>query len=280
MPELPEVENQVRGLRQHLVGATIFDFWTDSPKLFWKKDIATTKKNVRGKKIEGVERRGKHIILALNEGVVLAHLGMTGHFLIEDQSQVPWHQTPRDRFIRIALKLDGKKVLYYSDIRKFGHFYYFSQDDAQKYLDARLGPEPLAITAKDFRASLQKYRGAIKPLLLGQRVVAGLGNIYIDESLYYAKIHPQTSVQSLSPQKIAALHTAMQNVLMKSIAVGGSSFKDFVDIKARKGRFQNEFAVYASAGKSCARTSCSGIIQKIVVATRGTHFCPNCQKRI
>lgn len=275
MPELPEVESQVRGL-QEIVGTTIVSVWTKATPRFFGGNERGVRRAVPQQMIVSIVRRGKHIVMTLSRNVLLAHLGMTGHFLVAQPENVNrwWQHT--DRFVRAALQLSDGRVAYFSDIRKFGHLYCYTPQQAERYL-GRLGAEPLAVSVHDFSQELHRRRGAIKPLLLSQKVVAGLGNIYIDESLFMARIHPLHAAEKLSPRQVVALHAAMQKVLTRSIAAGGSSFRDFVNVQARKGRYQKEFLVYSNKGRPCPRNAKHGEITKIVVTTRGTHLCTTCQ---
>lgn len=275
MPELPEVENQVRGL-QAIVGKKILVVWTSATPRFFGATEGLLHKVVPQQKVVTVARRGKHIVITLSKNVLLAHLGMTGHFLVTQPTNTREWWQHSDRFVRVALRLSGGQVAYFSDIRKFGHLYCYTPKQAKRYL-GQLGVEPLAVSAADFTKELRRRRGAIKPLLLGQKVVAGLGNIYVDESLFLARIHPRQSSEKLSTRQVVELHRVMQQVLQRSIAAGGSSFRDFVNVQARKGRYQKEFLVYSNKGRPCPRDAKHGAITKIVVATRGTHLCTTCQ---
>lgn len=272
MPELPEVETIVREMRSAgLVGKVI-----ERAVIFWDRSISELsslefKKCIEHQTIKDIDRRGKFIIFSLTNETLLVHLRMTGKFLIaEDDIPATSHE-------RVRLYLDDGSVLRFEDQRKFGKWYLSS--DPQKLLD-RIGLEPLSkkFTLNAFKAVL-KGRRQIKPLLLDQHLVAGIGNIYADEALWLAKIHPLRSVESLSKKEIADLHKAIISVLTKGIDnIGtslGSSRANYYSVSGRRGNNQNSLNVFRNDGLPCPR--CKTIIQKIVVAQRGTHFCPHCQ---
>jgi formamidopyrimidine-DNA glycosylase len=271
VPELPEVETVVRYLRPWLVGKTIQHFqvlngWSkviqgDSPETFTR--------NVVGQKITRVHRRGKFIVWNLTEGNVFIHLRMTGRLitnLVERDN--PKHLTAEFQFS------DGSN-LYFKDYRKFGRIS-FSENPAD--LETKLGPEPLSpsFTAIWFYNALQAHRRQIKPLLLDQTFLAGLGNIYVDESLWRARIHPLTVSYRVSKPKAAALATAIQTILKRAIELNGTTIQSFSFGQGETGRFVSELQVFGRAGKPCPR--CNTPIRKIRVAQRGTHFCPRCQR--
>jgi formamidopyrimidine-DNA glycosylase len=213
-----------------------------------------------GRKIESVQRRGKFIVIQLDEGVLSIHLGMTGRLLVAGK--------PGDHTHGVFALDDGQ--LLYDDPRQFGKI------EWNPKRVAALGPEPLEITFDEFRQRL-KRKARIKPLLLNQTFLAGLGNIYVDESLFAAGIHPLASAAGVSAPRAAKLHQAIREILTEAIAAGGSSISDYVDAEGRRGWFQVRHRVYGREGEPC--TVCETPVRKIVVAQRGTHFCPKCQKR-
>ncbi len=272
MPELPEVETIVREMRSAgLVGKTI-----ERAIIFWDRSIAGIsslefKKCIAHQTIKDIDRRGKFIVFSLTKDTLLVHLRMTGKFLIAADD------IPATSHERVRLYLDDGSVLRFEDQRKFGKWYLSS--DPQKLLD-RIGLEPLSksFTLNAFKAVL-KGRRKIKPLLLDQHLVAGIGNIYADEALWLAKIHPLRSIESLAKKEIADLHKAIIFVLTKGIDnIGtslGSSRANYYSVSGRRGNNQNSLNVFRNDGLPCPR--CQTVIQKIVVAQRGTHFCPHCQ---
>ncbi len=247
MPELPEVETVVRGLARELPGRRVVQLeHIDAP--------------IVGETITGVRRYGKFILLDFPTGILFVHLGMTGQLTLSEETS---------KFTRARLLLDAG-VLRYDDIRKFGKVYW------DQTLPAR-GPDPLEMDAAAFAAHAKARRARIKPLLLDQRFLRGMGNIYCDESLFRAGIHPLANAAKLSRPRLEALHTAIVKVLEEAIAAGGSSISDYVDSTGQPGRFQEKHQVYGKAGRPCAR--CGSTLQRILVAQRGTTFCPHCQRR-
>jgi formamidopyrimidine-DNA glycosylase len=261
MPELPEVETVVRSVRPHLVGKRIVAAEFTSPHVTPGNRGALAKRLV-GRAIQSVTRRGKFIQIELDQGFLTVHLGMTGKLLISGQ---------RETHTYGVFTLDDG-VLLYHDPRQFGTIEWSPEVHPRV---ARLGPEPLEITLEEFRARL-KRKTRMKSLLLNQTFLAGVGNIYADESLFAAGIHPLASAEKLSKARAEKLHAAIRGILAHSIELGGSSISDYVDAEGQKGWFQVEHRVYGREGEACAQ--CGGPIRKTLVAQRGTHFCPVCQK--
>lgn len=272
MPELPEVETIARTLRPQLIGKTIRE-----ADLRWNRTLAAPsprkfKELVKGQQIKEVSRRAKYLILhlsSLRSGSgqafsLLVHLRMSGDLLLRNSTTEP---APHDRLI---LKLSGGKSLAFNDTRKFGRVWLTA--DPQEILGA-LGPEPLSaeFTPVWLYAALHAKRRQLKPLLLDQTFLAGLGNIYTDEALHIAKLHPLRLSDSVSRRQAEALYEAIQSVLREGIRRNGAS----IDWVYRGGEFQNYFRVYDREGKPCL--VCGALIQKFVVGQRGTHICPNCQ---
>ena len=260
MPELPEVETVVRTVAPHLTGRRILSAEFRSPHVTPGNRRALAAR-LAGRSIESVRRRGKFILVALDQGMFSIHLGMTGRLLVSARPT---------RHTYAAFVLENDALLVYDDPRQFGKI------EWNPRRISKLGPEPLEISVEDFRARLRR-RARIKPLLLNQSFLAGLGNIYADEALFAAGIHPLASAANLSAPRAARLHRAIREVLGAAIAAGGSSISDYVDAEGRRGWFQTSHQVYGRGGEPCLR--CGEPIRKIVVAQRGTHFCPRCQKR-
>jgi len=263
MPELPEVETIVRGLAPRLVGRRIERIEVFQPRV-WRGEAG----RARGFTVTGVQRRGKHILLELRRGSARAclgvHLGMTGQLL--------W-KTPPGRHTRAVLHLHGGDRVLYNDIRQFGRLE-LAADLPERV--ARLGPDALRIQQREFLQRFTARRGMIKPLLLDQAFLSGLGNIYADEALFRARVHPRATAAALPPARAAGLFRAMRRVLAQAIAQGGSSISDYVGSDGRPGRFQLRHNVYGRTGEPCR--VCGASIRRIVVGGRGTHFCPRCQK--
>jgi len=275
VPELPEVETTVRLIRPALVGRTI-----QGEEVRWARTLggmrrAAFRKAVVGARISAVRRRAKHILLDLERdgvdaGALAVHLRMTGRLYVDPSRE------PLDPYVRVALALDRGRTLSFLDVRKFGRFVY--TPDPEGFL-AHLGPEPLGteFTAQVLWESLRARRRMIKPLLLDQTFLAGLGNIYVDESLHRVRVHPQRRAETLTRAQVTALHAAIQEVLLAAIERQGSSFDKFYRTpEGQPGSYQHEFRVYGKAGQPCP--VCGAPIRRFVVGQRGTHACLRCQR--
>jgi formamidopyrimidine-DNA glycosylase len=264
VPELPEVETITRALAPHLRGRSIVSAEFRCLRVL-RGDPDETSAGLAGRKVRGVERHGKFIEIKLDGGhSFVVHLGMTGKLLM---NAVPGKHT------HAILTLD-RGVLLYDDSRQFGRL------ELSEGLPARvqkLGPEPLEVPLKQFAERLRKHKTKMKALLLNQTFLRGIGNIYADEALFRAGIHPLAIAARLRPDRIKSLHTAIRRVLGEAIKAGGSSISDYVDVDGRQGSFQVRHNVYQKNGEPCPR--CGAKIRRILVAQRGTHFCPRCQKR-
>ncbi|HEX7587014.1 MAG TPA: bifunctional DNA-formamidopyrimidine glycosylase/DNA-(apurinic or apyrimidinic site) lyase [Anaerolineae bacterium] len=273
---MPEVETVVRDLRQYVVGRTIA-----TASVYWRRTIATPSmreftRQLRGLTVFALTRRGKHLVFHLGKGTtqpvttqyLLVHLRMTGGFSIEDV------HTPRDKHMHVILRLDDGREVRFRDPRKFGRMWLV---DDPLQVTSKLGPEPLEITAKEFGALFERRRGHLKPLLLDQTFLAGLGNIYVDESLWYARLHPLRRAETLTRAERARLYRAIQRVLTRAIAVGGTSIDVmYKRVNGASGGFQDSLRAFDREKRPCRR--CGTPIRKTVVGQRGTHFCPTCQK--
>jgi formamidopyrimidine-DNA glycosylase len=260
LPELPEVETVVRTIAPYLVGRRILSARFTS-RFVTPGDRAKLARRVAGRRIESISRRGKFIVITLDEGTLVVHLGMTGKLLAAGQEEKHTYG---------VFTLDDGMLLY-DDPRQFGRI---------EWGDARvrkLGPEPLLVGLDDFAASLRKRKTRIKALLLNQAFIAGLGNIYVDEILFSSGIHPLASASRLSAVRAQKLHQAMVETLTLAIQHRGSSISDYVDADGNRGDFQMLHRVYGRDGQACM--NCGTVIKKAVVAGRGTHYCPACQKR-
>jgi formamidopyrimidine-DNA glycosylase len=267
MPELPEVETIARKLRPQLLGKTILD-----ADLRWSRTLAVPsvkmfKQQIRGQEIREVTRRAKFFILHLSSSSLLIHLRMSGNLSIRDSTIRP------EKHDRLVLKLSDNKSLVFNDTRKFGRVWLTSMPED---VLGRLGPEPLsrAFTAQWLYNALRKKHRQLKPLLLDQTFLAGLGNIYTDEALHIAKLHPLVASNSITAEQARVLREAVRRVLKEGIRRNGAS----IDWVYRGGEFQNHFRVYDREGKSCI--VCGTPIKRITVGQRGTHYCPNCQVEV
>ncbi|HEY2460351.1 MAG TPA: bifunctional DNA-formamidopyrimidine glycosylase/DNA-(apurinic or apyrimidinic site) lyase [Candidatus Acidoferrum sp.] len=277
MPELPEVETVVRGLQRSLPGRKILSVILG--KTDFIDDPVAMESNLPGRRIESVQRYGKFMLLRLSPvtdatntddepSALLVHLGMTGRLGPEPAAQ------PLEKHTHVRMPLDDGKELRYKDPRRFGRMAYLSGGALAEELE-RFGADPLEVSLQDFFARIRSRPAQIKALLLNQSVLRGVGNIYADESLWRAKIHPARRGTSLSLKQARLLRTVLQDILRKAIIMRGSSIADFLDAEGQRGEYQRRHKVYDREGKSCAR--CRTPIRRVVVAGRGTHYCPKCQ---
>ncbi|MBV9404482.1 MAG: bifunctional DNA-formamidopyrimidine glycosylase/DNA-(apurinic or apyrimidinic site) lyase [Acidobacteriaceae bacterium] len=261
MPELPEVETVVRSIAPHLVGHRIERAELSSHRVT-RADFAETAHSLAGRIIRDVRRRGKQIFIDLDRGVLYVHLGMTGKLL--------WNAEP-GKYTRAVFTLDNGTLLY-DDVRQFGRVEFYT---ALPNTIERVGPDALAIDFEEFYARLKRRSGAIKPLLLNQAFLGGVGNIYADELLFAARIHPRTSASRLSRKRAETLHHHLIEVLQTAIRHRGSSISDYVDGAGNRGSFQRLHNVYGREGQPCPR--CRTKIRRIVIGQRSSHYCPHCQ---
>jgi len=271
MPELPEVETIVRGLRKTVVGKKIRNVEVIFPGIV-KQDTKNFIRNVGRSKIIMVRRQGKYILIDLSNGkTILTHLGMTGNLLLVKSS------SPGNRHDHLIVKFyENDKELRYNDQRKFGKIKSFPTSKEENVSELKkLGPESLNISSSDFVNLLQKRKGRIKSALLNQQIIAGLGNIYADESLFEAKIHPAQKIDKLSLQELKRLHQAIQIILKKAIMAGGSSIENYYNVNGEIGSFQLQHKVYGREGLSCKK--CGTKIKRIKISQRSSYFCPRCQ---
>ena len=264
MPELPEVETVTRSIAP-LVGRRILTAEFRCRRVLRGGDPGQMARRIEGRKIAGVKRYGKFILISLEGGGYLViHLGMTGRLLLGG---------PTGKHTHAILTLD-RGVLLYDDSRQFGCLQY-SRDFPERV--AKLGPEPLEVAFDAFSAALRRRKTRIKALLLNQSFLRGIGNIYADESLFRAGIHPLALAARLRADRARRLYDAIGAVLTEAIAAGGSSISDYVDAQGRKGFFQFSHRVYQRTGEPCV--TCGAPIKRLLVAQRSSHFCPKCQKR-
>lgn len=308
MPELPEVEYTARQLRMQVVGATIRDV-----DIFWERIIGYPtledfRAEIAGRSIEGVRRRGKFVLLDLSGELLLTiHRRMTGNFLLlppgweadtslRETEPALWSTrgptfypaatangensySHELRYCRACFNFtDGRRLLF-TDLRKFGRIALWPREREIEAL-AGLGEEPLGelFTVERLAEGLARRRTAIKSALLDQRVVAGIGNIYADEALFYAHIHPLRRSDTLNTEELVQLHQGIIAVLTLGIEHGGTSFSDYRDLWGEAGDNYNHVRVYHRAGQPCLR--CGSLIERITVAQRSTHFCPTCQSLV
>ena len=286
MPELPEVETTIRELNKKVLHRTFIDVWTDFPKTIRKpKDFEQFKKEIKGKKIQKIWRRGKNIIFNLSKNcLLLIHQKLTGHLLFGKWEFKKGKWIPPvgpltekiNTYIHLLFTLDNGQMLALSDLRKFAKVELWDNEGLKREMGS-FGPEPLekGFTFEKFQECFKGERGKIKQVLMDQSVIAGIGNIYSDEILWEAKIHPFKDVSELTDEELKEIYQAMREILTKAIKLGGESISDFRKISGKKGHFDKERKVYQREGEKCSR--CGEIIKRVKLAGRSAHFCPKCQ---
>lgn len=295
MPELPEVETIVSDLKAKISGHKILGVDSDWQKLVKEPDYSQFAKKIKGLIIESIKRRGKNIIINLsgNKALVI-HLKMTGHPLVstcweftrgklkkknldECKERDPIEKDPQNRFVHIGFTLDKGKSFLLSDMRKFATVRLVDKSVLPELLK-ELGPDALDrnLDFRRFKEIINKQKGDIKKVLMNQEVLAGIGNIYSDEILFEAKIHPQRKADSLSPKELRKLFESTKRILSEAVQKRGTSISDFRDTAGEKGVYGNFRRVYRREGEKCPR-SCGGIVKRITIAGRSAHFCPTCQ---
>jgi len=275
MPELPEVETIVRGLRDVLCGKTIAGVEIREEMIIgYPEDPEEFREGLLERKITAMGRRGKYLILELNSNLqLIIHLRMTGKLLLKMREEEIESHT------HVILRFKEGVDLRFNNVRKFGRMYLIDRDSPEKAGGfAGLGPEPLSseFSPEVFRKILKRSGRAIKALLLDQKKIAGLGNIYADEALYRASIHPARPADELSREEMDKLYQSIDQVLKAGIKFSGTSFSDYVNALGEAGSFQERLMVYGRDGEKCPRCSCQ--INKDRIASRSTHYCPECQE--
>lgn len=269
MPELPEVETVVRGLRAPLIGRSIAGVWYDWAKVIKTPSAEDFKARITGQSFRAITRRAKWIIFELDHDLMLVHLRMTGRLYT-----LPRGAENPDKWVHLRFELDNGEDLNFSDARRFGRAYLTT--DLVSVI-GELGPEPLedAFTADVLRQRIGGRRAAIKPLLMDQKNIAGIGNIYADEALYRAGLHPLRHTATLTDQDWVNLRQAIRDVLNAGIDHEGASINWYRKPDGERGESQEYFNVYGRDKQPCRK--CGTLISKVRVAQRGTHFCANCQ---
>ncbi|MDR1473844.1 MAG: DNA-formamidopyrimidine glycosylase [Lactobacillales bacterium] len=274
MPELPEVEVVRKGLEQHVLGKTIKKVDVLFAGIVNSPEVALFSKKLQGEKIENILRRGKFLIFKLSNYDLISHLRMEGKYEFHKQKEATIA-----KHAHVIFTFTDDTQLWYKDTRKFGRMTLMKKDQAYFYKGLqKLGPEP---TEADFSfpifwGQLANLKKPIKPLLLEQRLVVGLGNIYADEVLWKAQIYPKQPGNTLLSEEASVLHRAIIEILAQAIEKGGTTIRSYKNAWGEAGHFQSELKVYKRAGKPCFR--CETKIEKIQLTGRGTHYCPNCQK--
>jgi formamidopyrimidine-DNA glycosylase len=299
MPELPEVQTTVDGLNKTIKNKLILDVWSDyhlhtknkrTDTIKDKKYFEYFKKEIIGEKVKIVKRRGKNILIHLTHNkTILIHMKMTGHFLYGKYAwkNIVWKSDdkflldPFNKFVHLLFVLSNGKHLAFSDMRKFAKVTLFETDHTSEVPDlTKLGPEPIPnLSLRGFdKQLLKKPNGKLKTVLMDQTVIAGIGNIYSDEILWTAGLHPERRIESLKNDEVRKLWLATKKILSSSIRMGGDSMSDYRNIYGRKGGFQKTHKVYRRTKEKCLKKNCIGVITRKIIGGRSCHFCNIHQK--
>ena len=299
MPELPEVTTTVKGLNEVLPKLSIRDIWSDyylrtknkrSDTIKNKKYFEHFRKEIIGEKVKNAERRGKNVLIHLTHNkTILIHMKMTGHLLYGKyiwketawMSQEKFLSDPFNKFIHLIFTLSNGKYLAFSDMRKFAKVILFETSGRDDIVDLKLlGPEPIPnLSLEIFKNQLfKKPNGKIKTVLMDQTVIAGIGNIYSDEILWTAGVHPERKTSTLKNNEVENMWQATKKILVSSIKMGGDSMSDYRNIYGQKGGFQNIHKVYRRTKEECLKRGCKGIITRKIIGGRSSHFCNIHQK--
>ena len=299
MPELPEVQTTVKGLNAKVLKRTFIDVWSDWEKIIHlrqgyggqvkKQDFNEFKQKIRGKKIKKIWRRAKNIIFDLSDNYsLLVHQKMTGHLLVgkwslKEKKWEPVKRGPLDEkinlFIHVLFFLDNGQMIALSDVRKFAKVELWETEDLLNSEEFKnLGPEPLerGFTFGKLKECLKNKKGKIKQVLMDPYIIAGIGNIYSNEALWWSKINPQKNTLKLTEKELKLLYQSIKKVLLAGIKLGGESFSDYRNVEGKKGHFDDERKVYKREKEKCAR--CKTIITRLKFGGRSAFFCPNCQR--
>ncbi|MGG0275415.1 DNA-formamidopyrimidine glycosylase [Bacillus rhizoplanae] len=273
MPELPEVENVRRTLEKLVKGKTIEEVIVTYPKLVKEPDDAELfKEMLRGETIEEVGRRGKFLLIYVTRYVIVSHLRMEGKYMLHEAND------PVDKHTHVRFRFTDGTELRYKDVRKFGTMHLFEKGTELTVMPlADLGPEPFSgeLTPAYLRERMQKTARKVKVVLLDQRIVVGLGNIYVDEVLFRSRIHPEREASSLTNEEFETLYKEIVTTLTEAVERGGSTIRTYMNSQGQIGSFQERFYVYGKKGEPCV--TCGTALEKTVVGGRGTHYCPVCQ---
>jgi formamidopyrimidine-DNA glycosylase len=297
VPELPEVETIRRQLEPEVVGRRIVDVEVLDERWTRPDRPAKVEDAVVGREIEAVDRRGKYLILRLEgDRALVMHLRMTGNLLLREAGEGQtvadlmetdrlggprlYESAPQLRFLRARMALDDGSELLFTDARRFGHAVALDGAEVHEYFAERLGVEPLdgELTPQAILELAEGRRAPLKSFLLSQRGIAGIGNIYADEALWRARLHPLSPAGSMRLEHCEDLAEAIVETLEVALANGGSSIDDYRDARGEMGAMQDEFLVHTREGEGCFR--CGQVIRRVVVAGRSTYFCPGCQRRL
>ncbi|MDT8975490.1 DNA-formamidopyrimidine glycosylase [Paenibacillus sp. chi10] len=275
MPELPEVETVKQTLNTLVAGKRIERVTVTLPRIIQRpSEIEQFCDALKGHTIERVERRGKFLRILLDGLVLVSHLRMEGRYGVYAANE------PVEKHTHVIFHFDDGTELRYKDVRQFGTMHLFAAGEEWEQPPLhKLGVEPLSpeFTVERFAEAMRRRRSFIKPVLLNQHIVVGIGNIYVDEALFRAGIHPNRAADELTDEEYALLHRAIIDTLKEAVEAGGSSIKSYVNGQGEMGMFQHQLQMYGRQGQPCVQ--CGSIIEKTVVGGRGTHYCPVCQHR-
>ena len=289
MPELPEVEVVKRSLINKAQNSIVKTIKIYDGRLRYKIDKNQIRKII-GLKIEKIKRRSKYLLFYFNKNIImLVHLGMTGKFFFLDRKKTKYktsfyyniNEEKDKKHDRVIFSLSNKQKLIYNDVRKFGFIKFLNKNQISKNIHLKkLGPEPLhaKFTFNYFKEYILNKNRVIKETLMDQSFVSGLGNIYVNEILFFSKINPTKKTKDLLDEDIKKIIKFTKKILFKAIKLGGSSIKDFSSDNGKKGLFQQHFSVYGRKGEKCFNKTCNSNIIKIVIAKRASFYCPKCQK--
>ncbi len=274
MPELPEVETMVSGLRKEIKGKKIIDIWTDEKKLIHHPSFCVFEQGLKGKIIKEIQRHGKIAVFELEpEGFLLFHPKMTGHFLVSKKKDF------KDKSVHLIFNLSNDKYLAWSDQRKFSRIEFWSVKEKHDilWLD-KIGQDPLSpgFSFNDFKKLLDKRKNKIKSWLMDQRFIAGIGNIYASEILWAARVNPEKKVCDLTTEEKKEIFLNMKKILNQAIINKGTSVGEFRDIEDKRGEYSSFLKVYRKSGENCPR--CNQAIKRKIIGNRSTYYCSNCQK--
>ncbi|MBG9732841.1 DNA-formamidopyrimidine glycosylase [Paenibacillus alvei] len=274
MPELPEVETVKQTLNTLVAGKRIERVTVTLPRIIQRPlEIEQFCDALQGHTIERVERRGKFLRILLDGLVLVSHLRMEGRYGVYKADE------PVEKHTHVIFHFDDGTELRYKDVRQFGTMHLFVAGEEWELPPLhKLGVEPLSaeFTVERFAEAMRRRRSFIKPVLLNQHIVVGIGNIYVDEALFRAGIHPNRAADELTDEEYALLHRSIIDTLQEAVEAGGSSIKSYVNGQGEMGMFQHQLQMYGRQGEPCVR--CGSIIEKSVVGGRGTHYCPKCQQ--
>lgn len=290
MPELPEVQTVVNDLNKRIIGRRIINVWSDWQKTVKKPDFKKFVYLIKEKKILKIERRAKNLLFYLSDDLMmLSHLKMTGHWLIgkweiKNMGVIPLEPKevitdPYNKYIHLIFYLDNGKMLALSDLRKFAKILLGTTEEIKNLEEIKkLGPEPLdrSFKIEEFIKLIKSERGKIKQVLMNQEVISGIGNIYADEILWLAKIHPFKPANKLSEKELREVYKDIKIILNKSLKLRGTSSSDYRDTAGKKGEYHKHLLAYQREGEKCNR--CGTLIKRVKLGGRSAHYCPKCQK--